>query len=143
MASNNPDLSDNIVHDNDLHDNELRSRFAELRREEEAQVPAFALPRPNGMRHGSRLQPRLGRIAAVALCLAGIIAGVLFLQLLRPHVDRSPGKAPVSLNLGTGRPVAWKTNDPGWPTKNGVRLALVMVGAVGGASKAPMSMRPS
>ena len=97
MASNNPDLSDNIVHDNDLHDNELRSRFAELRREEEAQGPAFALPRPNGMRHGSRLQPRLGRIAAVALCLAGIIAGVLFLQLLRPHVDRSPGKAPVSL----------------------------------------------
>jgi len=39
------------------------------------------------------------------------------------------GRAPVSVNVGVGKPVAVTVNDPAVPTTKVVLLALVMVGA--------------
>jgi hypothetical protein len=39
------------------------------------------------------------------------------------------GRAPVSVNVGVGKPVAVSVNYPGVPTTNVVLLALVIVGA--------------
>jgi hypothetical protein len=49
-----------------------------------------------------------------------------------PVLNVTPeGRAPLSLSVGVGKPVAVTVKAPAVPTVNVVRLALVMVGAVG------------
>jgi len=73
-------------------DNDLRTRFAELRREEEARAPSFRLPSPSGV--APRL--RLARRVALALSLAGLVACIFFLRLMR-QPERLAGKTAISL----------------------------------------------
>jgi hypothetical protein len=73
-------------------DNDLRTRFAELRREEDARAPRFTLPSPGGA--APRL--RLARRVALALSLAGLVACIFFLRLMR-QPERLPAKTAISL----------------------------------------------
>jgi hypothetical protein len=74
------------------NDNDLRSLFEELRREDEARTPVFTLTRPSRMARGSRL----GRLVVLAASLAGLVACVFFLRLMR-QPERLPGTPAVSL----------------------------------------------
>ncbi len=81
--------------DQDFRDDDLRARFAELRREEEAQAPEFAFPSPGWAGQGRRWSA--GKLIAVAACLVTIVAAVFLLRLVPPEPERKPGKPVASL----------------------------------------------
>lgn len=79
--------------DRDFRDDDLRARFAELRREEEAQAPEFALPSSSGPRHHRR---PVGKFFAFAVCLVTITAVAFWLRLV-PSKPEPNGKTVASL----------------------------------------------
>jgi len=81
--------------DNDFRDDDLRARFAELRREEEAQTPEFAFPSPSRAWQGRRWSA--GKLIAGAVCLATIVAAVFLLRLVPTNPEQKPGKQVASV----------------------------------------------
>ena len=81
--------------DQDFRDDDLRARFAELRREEEAQAPEFAFPSPGWAGQGRRWSA--GKLIAVAACLVTIVAAVFWLRLVPQGREREPGTHVASL----------------------------------------------
>jgi hypothetical protein len=79
----------------DSQDEDLRTRFAELRREEELRVPQFAFPPPRLA--GQDRRWGTGRLIAGAACVAALVAAALFLRF----VPSQPAR--------TGQPVATLT----------------------------------
>lgn len=95
--------------DNDFRDEELRNRFAALRRQEEAQVPLFALPHARGrMMVG---QPSFRRMLASAALLTLVTAASL-LFLLHSGPQQHPGNAVASLSEWKS-PTDFLLNTPG------------------------------
>jgi hypothetical protein len=98
MRGGKDDLRDGVVgggefRDDDLRDGELRVRFAALRREEEAQAPAFALPRSDFAARGLRWSA--GTLMAAGVCVVTILVAVLLLQL-EPSAPRGITSMPVA-----------------------------------------------
>jgi hypothetical protein len=72
------DFSYHDFRDHGLDEEDLRAHFAELRREEEAQAPQFALPSPD---FAAQRSPWFaGRLVAAAVCLLVMAAAVFWLQ---------------------------------------------------------------
>lgn len=78
----------------DLRDDDLRTRFAALRREEEARAPEFALPSPGLAAHGRQWSS--GKRIAIALCLV-TIAATVFLRWVVPPASKRNGNPVASL----------------------------------------------
>jgi hypothetical protein len=81
--------------DRDFRDDDLRRRFAELRREEEAQAPEFAFPSPGWAGQGRSWSA--GRLFAGAVCLVTMVAVVFLFWLIPPKAERESGKHVASL----------------------------------------------
>ena len=82
-------------------DRDLRDRFAALRREEEARVPAMARLSRTGHEGDRRRSP--GELIAATLCLAIIIAAALWLRpaFLRPQRGPNPNQGVASVAVAS------------------------------------------
>ena len=91
-------LRDQTFREEAFRDDDLRARFAALRFEEESLAPDFALSSRRWVEPAGRWSA--GRLVAVTACLAAMVAGALWLEMVPPK----PG--------GAGQPVAslteWK-----------------------------------
>jgi len=84
-------------------DRDLHEIFTAVRREEEALVPSMPLLSLTAKKHGRRHLPR--KLAAVAICLAAVIAAAVWL-LPRSHVARE--KSNCEPQQATASIASWK-----------------------------------
>jgi hypothetical protein len=103
--SNDDRTHDDRTHDDRTNDDrDLHEYFRAVRREEEAHVPPISVLSPTVRQHGRR---RLsGKLAAAAMCLATLIAAVVWL-LHGPrvlHQDSNRGQQQAAASITSWKP---------------------------------------
>ncbi len=92
------------------NDRDLRDSFAALRREEEARAPEFVVPLRPGHKDGLRNFP--GRLIAAAVCVAAIMAAVLWLRTA-PQTARRVPDGPIASITNWKSPTNFLLDTPG------------------------------
>ena len=115
------------------NDQDLRDRFARLRREEEARVPAFATFLRPSPKPALRRKPGLFIVATA--CLALTIAAILGLRPLFRSPHPEPGNQAASISEWKP-PTSFLLDTPG-------RTLLTTVPAIGAWPQSPMFPPPA